>query len=116
MLRKQRTIFKVNFPSRINNKIVQKLKEDLKLKSAIVEKVEEKFNIKLIEPKKHISKGQFISSDDVQSAIQNLIDLNEQYKDFTINQIQRGAKNEYQLHIKAKELFQVISVNLFKYI
>lgn len=31
---------KVNFPSRINNKIVQKLKEDLKLKSAIVEKVE----------------------------------------------------------------------------
>lgn len=70
----------------------------------------------MIEPKKHISKGQFISSDDVQSAIQNLIDLNEQYKDFTINQIQRGAKNEYQLHIKAKELFQVISVNLFKYV
>lgn len=108
---------KVNFPSRINNKIVQKLKEELKLKSAIVEKVEEKkFNIKLVEPKKHISKGQFVSSDDVQSAIQQLIDLNEQYRDFTINQIQRGAKNEYQLHIKAKELFQVISVNLYKYV
>lgn len=108
---------KVNFPKSRLNSIVDKIKKEQRLNIAIaIKKTDDYFDVKLIKTDRAIHKSQFVTKDDVESSIIFLIENEECYKDFTIRQVQRGAKAEYQLHIKATEMFKLVSSTLYNYV
>lgn len=57
-----------------------------------------------------------MNDSDVQEEINNISNRDREVKDLTLNQIKRGAKEEFQLHRRTKDLFTVLQKSILPYI
>lgn len=93
---------KVSFPTSRLKAITKKIKETIQINFIhFKRKNQEIFSTFYYSSFKQVGKKQeFLKADDVHHFINNFNDNKESQRDYTVNQIKRGARKDYQLHRK----------------